>query len=180
MTFQNYKHSFQLSDKITCQKQGHLLKFSGPLGQTYLNLSKIDPHGLGAISLNVKTRQLEILSPCKSFFGLFKKLIENKIRGVTRGFLLYLKIVGIGYRASLTNDTLLLKVGYSHDVIYKIPSSLKLFLLDSTTICLFGLDNNQITQIGAKIRDLRRPSVYKGKGIRLINEKIFLKQGKKK
>jgi large subunit ribosomal protein L6 len=175
-----YEHSFQLPDMVICEKQGHFLKFSGPLGHTYLNLNKIDPKGLGGISLDLEKKQLQIISPSKSFFGLFKRILENKIRGVTRGFLIYLKIVGIGYRASLTSDSLLLKVGFSHDIIYKIPSSIKLFLLDPTVICLFGLDKNQVTQIAAKIRNLRKPSVYKGKGIRLINEKILLKQGKKK
>lgn len=102
------------------------------------------------------------------------------MRGVTRGFLIYLKIIGIGYRASLQNDTLLLKLGYSHDVTYKIPSSIKLFLIEPTVICVFGVDKNQVTQIASKIRSLRKPSAYKGKGIRLINEKVLLKQGKKK
>nr|QGT76956.1 ribosomal protein L6 [Micractinium pusillum] len=175
-----YHHSFHLSENVTIEKKENLLKFSGPLGSTYLNLHKIDPHGLGGISLNMEKRQLDLLSPSKSFFGLFKKLVENKIRGITRGFLVYLKILGIGYRASLQNDTLLLKLGYSHDIMYKVPSSIKLFLLEPTVICLFGLDKNQVTQIATKIRNLRPPSVYKGKGIRLINEKVFLKQGKKK
>lgn len=175
-----YHHSFQIPEKVTIEKKGHLLKFSGPLGSTYLNLNKIDPTGLGGISLNLEKKQLELLSPSKSFFGLFKKLIENKIKGITRGFLIYLKIIGIGYRASLQNDNLLLKLGYSHDIIYKIPSSIKLFLVEPTVISLFGIDKNQVTQIATKIRNLRKPSVYKGKGIRLINEKILLKQGKKK
>ena len=175
-----YHHSFQIPEKVTIEKKHNLLKFSGPLGSTYLNLNKIDPTGLGGILFNHENKQLELLSPSKSFFGLFKKLIENKIIGVTRGFLIYLKINGIGYRANLQDDNLLLKLGYSHDIIYKIPSSIKLFLLDPTIICLFSVDKNQVTQIAAKIRNLRRPSAYKGKGIRLINEKILLKQGKKK
>lgn len=180
MKSQLYRHSFQIPDTVIIEKKDHLLKFSGPLGHTYLNLNKMDPNGLGGISFDREKKQLELLSPSKSFFGLFKKLIENKIIGVTRGFLLYLKIIGIGYRASLNNDNLLLKLGYSHDIMYKIPASIKLFLVDPTVICLFGIDKNQITQIAAKIRHLRRPSAYKGKGIRLINEKILLKQGKKK
>ena len=175
-----YHHSFQIPENVTIEKKDHLLKFSGPLGSTFLNLNKIDPKGLGGISLNLEKKQLNLLSPSKSFFGLFKKLIENKIKGISRGFLLYLKIIGIGYRASLQNDNLLLKLGYSHDIIYKIPSSIKLFLIEPTVICLFGIDKNQVTQIATKIRNLRPPSVYKGKGIRLINEKVLLKQGKKK
>nr|YP_009720817.1 ribosomal protein L6 [Chlorella vulgaris]QGN75006.1 ribosomal protein L6 [Chlorella vulgaris]USG56565.1 ribosomal protein L6 [Chlorella vulgaris] len=175
-----YHYMFQLPETVIVEKKDHVLHFYGPLGKNYINLNKADPRGLGAISLNSEKNQLELLSSCKSFFGLFQKLIENKIKGVTRGFLIYLKIVGIGYRASLNQNTLLLKLGYSHDLIYTIPSSIKVFLLDSTLICLFGLDKNQTTQIAAKIRNLRRPSAYKGKGIRLVNEKVLVKQGKKK
>jgi large subunit ribosomal protein L6 len=180
MNSQFYHHSFQIPKKVIIEKKNDLLKFSGPLGSTYLNLNKIDPKGLGGLEFNQEKNQLDIISPCKSFFGLFKKLIENKIIGVTRGFLIYLKIIGIGYRATIHQENLFLKLGYSHDIIYKIPRSIKLFLVDPTVICVFGLDKNQVTQIGAKIRNLRKPSAYKGKGIRLINEKILLKQGKKK
>ena len=139
-----YHHSFPIPEKVTIEKKGHLLKFSGPLGSTFLNLNKIDPTGLGGISINHEKNKLELLSPAKSFFGLFKKLLENKIKGVSRGFLIYLKIIGIGYRASLQNDNLLLKLGYSHDIIYKIPSSIKLFLIEPTVICVFGIDKRGI------------------------------------
>lgn len=180
MNFKFYKHSFKIPDTVLIEKKSHLIKFSGPLGHTFINLKKIDPKGLGGISFNSDKNQLEILSLSKPFFGLFKKLIQNKITGITSGFLLSLKILGIGYRATLQNDQLLLKLGYSHDIIYKFPNSIKVFLLDPTILCLFGIDKNQVTQIAAKIRNLRQPSVYKGKGIRLVNEKILLKQGKKK
>ena len=104
------------------------------------------------------------------------------MQGISRGFLIYLKIVGIGYRANLLENiqTLFLKLGYSHDIIYKIPSSIRVFLLVPTLICLFGVDKNQITQIAAQIRKLRGPTVYKGKGIRILNEKVVLKAGKRK
>lgn len=175
-----YNYSFQIPENVTLEKKGHLLTFSGPLGHTSLNLMKIDPKGLGGLSFHFENKQLELISSSKSFFGLCKKLIENKIKGVTRGFLIYLKIQGIGYRAHLQENKLHLKLGFSHDIVYQLPSSIKIFLLDPTVICLFGLDKNQVTQIAAKIRQLRRPSVYKGKGIRFINEQVLLKQGKKK
>lgn len=192
MTFQFYHHVFHIPETVTLEKKDHLVEFSGPLGSTSLNLHKLDPNGLGGVLLNSKKNQLEIVSPSKSFFGLFKKLIENKIKGITRGFLVSLKINGIGYRATLSpssvcslekkekSETLSLKLGYSHDILYQIPPSVKVFAVDPTLLCLFGLDKNQLSQIAAKIRHLRRPSVYKGKGIRLVTEKIFLKQGKKK
>ena len=73
-----------------------------------------------------------------------------------------------------------LKVGYSHDVKYKIPSSVCIFLIEPTLICLFGIDKNQVTQIAAEIRQIKPPSPYKGKGIRFVNETVFIKQGKQK
>jgi len=175
-----YFHSFHIPNHVKCLKENQLLRFYGPLGQTCLNLNKIDPKGLGGISIDMENNTLQLVCRSKASFGLFKKLIENKFLGVTRGFLIYLKIVGIGYRAMLSNENLLLKLGYSHDIVYKIPSSIKLFLIDPTLICIFGIDKNQITQIASKLRNLRKPSVYKGKGIRLVDEKILLKQGKKK
>jgi len=170
----------KIPEKVTITKTNDVLNFYGPLGQTGLNLKKIDPVGLGGISLDTKNNLIKFTTPSKSFFGLFRALVNNKIQGVSRGFLVYLKIIGIGYRASLENQTLILKLGFSDDLVYKIPASIRLFLIEPTVICLFGLDKNQITQIAAKIRHLRRPSVYKGKGIRLIDEKIVLKAGKKK
>ena len=172
--------TFQLPEKVRIEKKGHVFHFSGPLGHTRLNMQTIDPKGSGALLLNQQKNQLEVISSSKCSFGLFLQLIENKIQGVTRGFLVYLKILGIGYRAQLINKTLVMKLGYSHDIVYKIPCSIKVFLVEPTLVCLFGLDKNQITQIAAKLRDLRPPSAYKGKGIRLVSEEVVLKQGKKK
>ncbi len=175
-----YHYVFQLPETVSLEKKSNVLAFSGPLGQVSLHLKKIDPKGLGGILINQENNQLELCSPSKSFFGLFQKLLKNKIKGITRGYMIYLKIHGIGYRASLDETNLHLKLGYSHDLTFTVPSGVKVFLLDPTLICLFGIDKNQTTQIAALIRHLRRPSVYKGKGIRLVNEKILLKQGKKK
>ena len=173
-----YQTTIKIPENIIVEKKDNCLIFSGPLGNTSINLKKIDPMGFCGILLNNK--ELQFITHSKSFFGLFKSLIDNKLQGVSRGFLIYLKIIGIGYRAHLANNTLYLKLGYSHDIIYKMPSSIKIFLLEPTLICLFGIDKNQITQVAAKIRDLRRPSVYKGKGIRLAQENIILKAGKRK
>ena len=176
----SYRTDFHIAENISIQKNGDFLLFFGPLGETSMNLKKIDPLGLAGISLNSQTKMLQITTRSKSFHGLVKSLIQNKIQGVTRGFLIYLKIIGIGYRVSLINTTLFFKLGYSHDILFKLPISVKAFLLDSTSFCLFGIDKNQVTQIAAKIRHLRAPSTYKGKGIQLVHEKITLKQGKRK
>ena len=120
---------------------------------------------------------------CKSFFGCVSSIIQNKIYGVTRGFLIYIRIIGVGYRAQLQgieNQILYLKVGFSHDIKFEVPKAVRAFLLEPTLICLYGVDKNQLTQTASKIKKIKIPSVYKGKGIRLVNEKIILKTGKKR
>ena len=176
----NYTFQIKIPENVTVKKEANILFFSGPLGSTGINLEKIDPTGSNSISINTNSSTLNILTSSKSSLGLLKKIILNKIQGITRGFLIYLRIVGIGYRAHLEKNTLFLKLGYSHDIIYNVPSSIKIFLLEPTLLCLFGIDKNQLTQIATKLRSLRKPSVYKGKGIRLLNEKINLKTGKRK
>jgi len=176
----NYIFEINIPENISVKKSESILLFSGPLGSTGINLKKIDPLGSNAIFVDQKSSSIKILTSSKSYHGLIKKLILNKIQGITRGFLIYLKIVGIGYRAHLDKNTLFLKLGYSHDIIYNIPSSIKIFLLDPTILCLFGIDKNQVTQIASKLRSLRKPSVYKGKGIRILDEKIYMKTGKRK
>jgi large subunit ribosomal protein L6 len=119
----------------------------------------------------------------KSFFGCVSSIIQNKIYGVTRGFLIYMRIIGVGYRAQLQgaeNQMLYLKVGFSHDIKFEVPRAVRVFLLEPTLICLYGIDKNQVTQTASKIKKIKLPSVYKGKGIRLVNDKIVLKAGKKR
>ena len=73
-----------------------------------------------------------------------QSLLKNKIEGVTKGVLVYLRIVGIGYRASLSEQTLTFKLGYSHDVTYELPGSMRAFLPEPTLVGLYGIDKNQV------------------------------------
>jgi len=165
---------------IVIRYENGFLSFFGSLGSTALNISKIDKSGKIGIKIEKDKNRLTIISYYSPLFKVMEKLIKNKIRGVTQGFLIYLRIIGVGYRARLEKNTLHLKVGYSHDVFYTIPSSIRLFLIQPTLLGLFGLDKNQVNPIAAKIRKIRPPSPYKGKGIRLVQEKIILKEGKQK
>ena len=183
-TKKQYVSEINIPENVTVTKINTILFFQGPLGKTALDLKKMDPKSLAGLFISTSEKKLKITTTSKAFYGLLKSILQNKLHGISRGFLIYLKIVGIGYRANLiqkgTIQTLFFKLGYSHDIVYKIPASIRVFLVDPTLICLFGVDKNQITQIAAQIRKLRRPTVYKGKGIRLLNEKIRLKLGKRK
>jgi len=177
-----YTLEIPFPENVRLEKKNDILLFQGPLGSTGIHFHKIDGLSQAAYSINQENGiySLTCLTPSRAHHGLLKKLFLNKVHGITQGFLLYLKITGIGYRASIQKNTVILKLGYSHDIIYNIPLSVRIFLLDPTTLCIFGLDKNQVTQIASKLRHLRKPSVYKGKGIRLLHEKIPLKTGKRK
>lgn len=180
MKQKTYTLEIQFPENVNIERNQDILVFSGPLGSTGIHLKKVDPLGSSALLIQKDLRSIRIITQSKASQGLLKKLFLNKIQGVTRGFLVYLKIIGIGYRASLQKNTLSLKLGYSHDLLYNLPESIKIFLLDPTLLCLFGIDKNQVTQVASKLRALRKPSAYKGKGIRLLDEKIALKTGKRK
>jgi large subunit ribosomal protein L6 len=174
----NYQSFINIPKNIKIIKNNNILLLIGPLGINKIDLKRIDNKGGGAIKLS--ENHLFFCSQSKSFFRTFLKLIFNKIEGVNTGFLIYLKMTGIGFRASLEDQTLRLKVGYSHDFKYIIPKSIRVFLIEPTLFCLYGVDKNQITQTAANIKNLKKPSVYKGKGIRLLNEFVHIKQGKRK
>lgn len=175
-----YRHQITIPAGVTVEKVENLLIFTSALGITTLQLEKIDQKGEASINIEKASQQILVESFSQALVGLLKSLLENKLIGVSRGYLIYLQIVGVGYRVSIKENTLFFKLGYSHDITYKLPTGLRVFLQSPTSLCLFGLDKNQLTQIAASIRNLRKPEAYKGKGIRLLNEKLNLKPGKRK
>jgi ribosomal protein L6P/L9E len=117
---------------------------------------------------------------CLKALKRVNSLYKQKIQGVSRGYFTYLRLVGVGYRVFLINNTLTFKLGFSHFIKIVVPSSIRVFLPEPTLICIYGLDKNEVTQIGAKVQEIKRPSPYKGKGIRVLDAEIKLKIGKKK
>ena len=107
-------------------------------------------------------------------------LYHQKSQGVLKGFFTYLKITGVGYRVFLTDNILTFKLGFSHFVKVQVPESVRVFLPEPTLVCFYGVDKNQVTQVAAKVQQLKPPSPYKGKGIRRLNTSLRLKPGKKK
>lgn len=116
--------------------------------------------------------------PHRSMHGLFRALINNMIVGVTTGFEKKLTIVGVGYRAELKGRNVLLNVGYSHPILFKPPENIEISVATPTSIAVRGYDKQLVGQIAAKIRSLRPPEPYKGKGIKYDDEHIRRKAGK--
>ncbi|MDB0007251.1 50S ribosomal protein L6 [Flavobacteriales bacterium] len=118
----------------------------------------------------------------KSTHGLTRSLINNMIIGVNEGFKKQLELVGVGYRASNSGQKLELALGFSHNVIFEIPSEVKVETLSekgqNPTITLTSTDNQLLGVVAAKIRSLRKPEPYKGKGIKFVGEQLRRKAGK--
>lgn len=170
----NFPHNSQ------CVKNKNHLFFLGPLGRNQIALKKVDPAGIGFIKVDAGGKSIWLSSQCKSFICALSSLVKTKMNGVTRGFLTSLKIEGVGYRASLNEKSLSLRVGFSHQIYFNVAPSVRVFLLDPTTICLYGIDKNQVFQTAVKIRSIRPPSPYKKRGIRFVDQPLSLKEGKRK
>jgi large subunit ribosomal protein L6 len=116
----------------------------------------------------------------RAMWGTTRARVQNLVVGVTKGFEKKLEINGVGYKAAIAGKNLQLSLGFSHDVIYPIPTGVTITTPKPTEITVAGIDKRQVGQIAAEIRGYRGPEPYKGKGVKYAGEFIFRKEGKKK
>lgn len=116
----------------------------------------------------------------RAMWGLSRTLINNMIIGVTQGFAKRLEIRGVGYRAAVDGKILTLALGYSHEIKFAIPAGISIVAEKPTLLVISGANAQKVGQVASKIRKLRKPEAYKGKGIREENEIVIIKEGKKK
>ncbi len=114
----------------------------------------------------------------RAFHGLARALANNAVRGVTEGFSKELDIVGVGFRAAVEGKDLVMTLGFSHPVRYPIPEGIKVAVDKNTHITVTGIDRQQVGQVAAEIRKLRKPDPYKQKGVRYTGEVLKKKAGK--
>ena len=155
-----------------------ILEIVGSKGQL---IHRIPPE----IQVSIETEQIVVTRPndhraSRSLHGLTRVLIANMVTGVTKGFEKKLEIQGIGYRADLQGNVLRLALGFSHPVLFPLPEGIKVEVERQTSIAVKGIDKQLVGSVAAKIRSLRPPDPYKGKGIRYAGEYIKLKVGKAK
>ncbi|MDE2070658.1 MAG: 50S ribosomal protein L6 [Gammaproteobacteria bacterium] len=112
--------------------------------------------------------------------GTIRALLNNAVKGVTQGFQKKLELVGVGYRAQMQGKTLNLTIGFSHPVNYKVPEGISIETPSQTEIVIKGADRQKVGQVAAEVRGFRPPEPYKGKGVRYTNERVVLKEAKKK
>ena len=146
-------------------------------GKAKLSLN-LPPHvEVEVADKQVLVKQADDARDAGAMHGLARSLINNMVIGVTAGFKKELQIVGVGYKAALQGSKLNLSLGYSHPIVYQIPEGVKV-TLNENKILVEGADKQLVGQTAAEIRRFRSPEPYKGKGIRYVDERIVLKEGK--
>lgn len=161
---------------VTVTLTGNKLKVKGPKGELENNFHN-------AMKIESKESEIVITRPNdlkenKALHGLTRALIQNMVMGVTNGFEKSLEIVGVGYRAELKGKNLLLNIGYSHPIYFIPPDGITLQSSAPTQITISGIDRQLVGMVASKIRSIRKPEPYKGKGIKYSDEQVQRKAGK--
>lgn len=161
---------------VTVTKTEGLIKVKGKLGELQM---KIHP----SISVDVQKEEIIVTRPDdtkenRALHGLTRALLGNMVKGVTEGYTKALDIVGVGYKAESKGEAILLSLGYSHPIYFMPPAGIKIEVPVPTQLKISGSDKELVGLIAAKIRSLKKPEPYKGKGVKYSDERIIRKAGK--
>lgn len=164
--------------EVEVRLEGQKVSASGPHGRLELVLPK-------EIGIRQEGRELFLQSRSDSpqdraMWGTARKLVDNLVVGTCKGFTIELELNGVGYRASVRDQEVLLQLGYSHEIRYPIPQGIVVRSQRPTSLVIGGVDRQLVGQVAAEIRRLRPPEPYKGKGIKYAREVLIRKAGKKK
>jgi large subunit ribosomal protein L6 len=163
---------------VTVTVEGQTVTVRGPKGQLAWTLAdEIEPKLDGA-ELTLAKRSES--SRAQAMWGLSRTLVNNMVTGVTQGFERTLELVGVGYRAQMNGQALNMQLGFSHEVDIPPPAGIAFATPKQTEIRISGIDKQQVGEMAARIRRIRPPEPYKGKGVRYAGEQVRRKEGKKK
>ena len=165
-----------LPDGVNCVFKAPKVTVEGPKGklERAINFNgkiKIDK---GSITITSEDEEKKN----KALYGLTRSLLNSMVIGVTEGFVKTLKIVGVGYKAQMQGEGLLLNLGHSHPIEYQVPEGVKIDVPDMNTVIVSGIDKQAVGQCAAEIHAQRKPEPYNGRGIKYVDEQIQRKQGK--
>ncbi len=174
------KISISIPEKVKVALSGNLLNIEGPIGKKSLNIDvdmfelKIDD----GKSVSIKPKNIN--QETKRLWGMNRSLVNNAIIGASVGYSKTLELSGVGYRAALKGKQLNMQLGFSHDINFDIPETVKITVEKQTTVKITGSDKQEVGMIASKIKSIRPPEPYKGKGIKEEGQYILRKEGKKK
>jgi large subunit ribosomal protein L6 len=170
------KRPVDLPQGVTASVASNVVKVKGAKGE----LSLVVANG---VSVEQQDKKLQVKFDgqlSRMTAGATRAHLANMVQGVSKGYERKLELVGVGYRAAVQGKTLNLTLGFSHAVNFPIPDGISMECPSQTEIIIKGIDRQKIGQVCAKIRAIRPPEPYKGKGVRYTGEQIVLKEGKKK
>ncbi len=175
------KRAVPVPSNVTATVAGRTVKMKGPKGE--LSFTVPEELKMEKTAAGIELSILEDTKMARSLWGMSRSMISNLVKGVTTGYSRTLEIQGVGFRAAMKGkDQLQLNIGFSHDVVHKIPAGVEVKVAGAKQeiITVSGIDAQLVGQVAANIRASRPPEPYQGKGIRYQGEYIFRKEGKKK
>ena len=172
------KHPVQLPEGVSAEVKQNEVIVKGKMGE-------LKTHIPAGISVTLENNELVVkpiheTKEAEAFWGTVRANLANMVKGVSAGFSTKLELIGVGYRAQVQGQKLVLTLGFSHDINYQLPVGVKAECKDQTKLTLTGADKQLLGQVAAEIRSYRKPEPYKGKGIKYAGEQILRKEGKKK
>lgn len=170
------KQPIAIPAKVKVDVKGQKVSVEGPKGKLNWEL----PRRTSAKVENGKvlvSRQGED-DAVKALHGLSRALINNMVRGVSEGFVKKLEIQGVGFKAAVQGNAVNMILGYSHPIVYPIPSQIKVTVEENTKLTIEGPDRQVVGQVAAELRSFYPPEPYKGKGVRYVGEHVVRKEGK--
>jgi len=175
------KRPVPVPSNVTAAVDGQTIKVKGPKGE----LSFTVPEAIKLAKANggIEVSPVDESKEARAMWGMARTMVVNLIRGVTEGYTRTLEIQGVGFRAAMKGkDQLQLQVGYSHEILHKVPPGVEVKVAGAKqdVVTVSGIDKQLVGQVAAEIRAYRPPEPYQGKGIRYQGEYIFRKEGKKK
>lgn len=170
------KKPIEIPNGVTVKIDGNVVKVKGPKGQLETTFH-------ANMKVAAKDNLIEVTRPNdlklnRSLHGLTRALIQNMVLGVSSEFKKTLDIVGVGFKVEQKGNNLLFNIGYSHPIYFLPPDGVKLEAPTQTQVVISGIDKQLVGQVAAKIRSIRKPEPYKGKGIKYSDEQIVRKAGK--
>jgi large subunit ribosomal protein L6 len=172
------KNPVVLPDGIEFSQSGTIVTLKGKKGALSLDLNSEVQVAKDGNELSVKRRSNSRFASAIS--GTTRALLANMVRGVSDGFEKRLELVGVGYRAQTQGNRLNLTLGFSHPVVFNIPKGISVETPSQTEVIIRGADKQQVGHVAAEIRRFRPPEPYKGKGVRYSDERVIIKEAKKK
>ncbi|THD63556.1 50S ribosomal protein L6 [Phenylobacterium sp.] len=172
------KKAVAIPNGVTVTLDGQTVSVKGPKGQLAWTVAE-------EIELKLEGAELQLAKRgdsqrAQAMWGLSRSLVANMVTGVTTGFEQTLELVGVGYRAQMKGQALSMQLGFSHDVDIPAPTGISFATPKQTEIKISGIDKQAVGEMAARIRRIRPPEPYKGKGVRYAGEQVRRKEGKKK